>query len=106
MLPRLRLLTCGSVDDGKSTLIGRLLYDADLIPDDQLDALKQASRKHGATGEEFEFALLLTFGVAAALLRYTASGRAYEIALGELFKALAVCFALGCVVYMLLGLVL
>lgn len=50
--------------------------------------------------------LLVTFGVAAALLRYTASGRAYEIALGELFKALAVCFALGCVVYMLLGLVL
>jgi bifunctional enzyme CysN/CysC len=59
MRPRLRLLTCGSVDDGKSTLIGRLLYDAGLIPDDHLDALRLASRKHGTTGEEFDFALLL-----------------------------------------------
>jgi bifunctional enzyme CysN/CysC len=59
MRPRLRLLTCGSVDDGKSTLIGRLLHDAGLILDDQLDALADASRKHGTTGEELDFALLL-----------------------------------------------
>ena len=44
MRPRLRLLTCGSVDDGKSTLIGRLLHDAGLILDDQLDALADATR--------------------------------------------------------------
>jgi len=59
MRPRLRLLTCGSVDDGKSTLIGRLLHDAGLILDDQRDALADASRKHGSTGEELDFALLL-----------------------------------------------
>jgi hypothetical protein len=50
--------------------------------------------------------LLLAFGVAAALLRLTASGRAHGIALGELFKALAVCFALGCAVYTLLALLI
>ena len=50
--------------------------------------------------------LLLAFGVTAALLRFTASGREHEIALGELFKALAVCFALGCAVYTLLALAL
>ena len=55
----LRFLTCGSVDDGKSTLIGRLLHDASLILDDQLDALADASRKHGTTGEELDFALLV-----------------------------------------------
>ena len=43
----LRFLTCGSVDDGKSTLIGRLLYDAELILDDQLAALERESRKFG-----------------------------------------------------------
>jgi bifunctional enzyme CysN/CysC len=59
MQPRLRLLTCGSVDDGKSTLIGRLLHDAGLIPDDQLAALAQASQKYGTTGEALDFALLL-----------------------------------------------
>jgi bifunctional enzyme CysN/CysC len=59
MRPRLRLLTCGSVDDGKSTLIGRLLHDAGLILDDQRDALADASCKHGSTGEELDFALLL-----------------------------------------------
>ena len=59
MRPRLRLLTCGSVDDGKSTLIGRLLHDAGLILDDQLDALADASRRHGTTGDELDFALLL-----------------------------------------------
>jgi bifunctional enzyme CysN/CysC len=55
----LRFLTCGSVDDGKSTLIGRLLYDTKLIFEDQLKALEKDSRKHGTTGEDIDFALLL-----------------------------------------------
>ena len=55
----LRFLTCGSVDDGKSTLIGRLLYDTRLILDDQLAALERDSRKHGTTGEELDLALLV-----------------------------------------------
>ncbi len=46
----LRFLTCGSVDDGKSTLIGRLLYDCNLIPDDQLGAVEKDSRRFGTTG--------------------------------------------------------
>ena len=55
----LRILTCGSVDDGKSTLIGRLLYDTRLIPEDQLQALVQDSRKFGTTGDELDLALLV-----------------------------------------------
>src|ERR1700754_2151243 len=55
----LRFLTCGSVDDGKSTLIGRLLYDTKLIFEDQLAALKRDSVKHGTQGENIDFALLL-----------------------------------------------
>ena len=55
----LRFLTCGSVDDGKSTLIGRLLYEQNLIFDDQLSALASDSKKHGTTGEEIDYALLL-----------------------------------------------
>jgi bifunctional enzyme CysN/CysC len=55
----LRFITCGSVDDGKSTLIGRLLYDARLVLDDQLAALERDSRRHGTTGEPLDFALLL-----------------------------------------------
>jgi len=55
----LRFLTCGSVDDGKSTLIGRLLYDSKLIFEDQLLTLERDSRKHGTTGEDFDFALLV-----------------------------------------------
>jgi bifunctional enzyme CysN/CysC len=58
-LPTLRLLTCGSVDDGKSTLIGRLLYEQKLIFDDQLSALERDSKKHGTTGGEIDFALLV-----------------------------------------------
>jgi bifunctional enzyme CysN/CysC len=54
----LRLLTCGSVDDGKSTLIGRLLYELDLIPLDQLRAVEQASRRGGTAGA-LDLALLL-----------------------------------------------
>lgn len=57
--PALRFLTCGSVDDGKSTLIGRLLYEKALILDDQLAALESDSRKHGTVGDEVDFALLL-----------------------------------------------
>jgi bifunctional enzyme CysN/CysC len=58
-LPTLRLLTCGSVDDGKSTLIGRLLYEQSLILDDQLAALKRDSKKHGTDGDNIDFALLV-----------------------------------------------
>ena len=57
--PALRFLTCGSVDDGKSTLIGRLLYEQNLIFEDHLAALTRDSRKHGAVGAEIDFALLL-----------------------------------------------
>jgi bifunctional enzyme CysN/CysC len=55
----LRFITCGSVDDGKSTLIGRLLHDAKLIFDDHMAAITRASRKHGTTGEEVDLALLV-----------------------------------------------
>lgn len=55
----LRFLTCGSVDDGKSTLIGRLLYDAKLILDDQLMTLERESRERGSTKGEIDFALLV-----------------------------------------------
>ncbi len=55
----LRFLTCGSVDDGKSTLIGRLLYDTKLIFEDQLATLERDSIKHGTNGEEIDFALLV-----------------------------------------------
>lgn len=55
----LRFLTCGSVDDGKSTLIGRLLHDSKMIYDDQLAALESDSRKSGTTGEKIDLALLV-----------------------------------------------
>ncbi|HKD47364.1 MAG TPA: sulfate adenylyltransferase subunit CysN [Rhizomicrobium sp.] len=55
----LRFLTCGSVDDGKSTLIGRLLYDTKLLFDDTLKALESDSRKFGTTGDDIDFALLV-----------------------------------------------
>ncbi len=57
--PTLRFLTCGSVDDGKSTLIGRLLYEQQLILDDQLAALERDSKKHGTVGADMDFALLV-----------------------------------------------
>ena len=47
----LRFITCGSVDDGKSTLIGRLLYESKLIFEDQLEALKAESKKFGTQGD-------------------------------------------------------
>lgn len=55
----LRFLTCGSVDDGKSTLIGRMLYDSKMIFDDQLSAAKNESKKYGTTGEKIDMALLV-----------------------------------------------
>jgi bifunctional enzyme CysN/CysC len=55
----LRFLTCGSVDDGKSTLIGRLLYDSKLLFEDHLAALRKDSKKHGTTGGDIDFALLV-----------------------------------------------
>ena len=54
----LRFLTCGSVDDGKSTLIGRLFYDSKMIYEDQLAALQRDSKVHGTTGDDFDPALL------------------------------------------------
>ncbi|HEX2594440.1 MAG TPA: sulfate adenylyltransferase subunit CysN [Rhizomicrobium sp.] len=55
----LRFLTCGSVDDGKSTLIGRLLYDSKTLFEDNLSALEKDSKKFGTTGEDIDFALLV-----------------------------------------------
>jgi bifunctional enzyme CysN/CysC len=55
----LRFLTCGSVDDGKSTLIGRLLYDCKLLYEDQLVALAKDTARFGTTGDEFDMALLV-----------------------------------------------
>ncbi|MFZ4480174.1 MAG: sulfate adenylyltransferase subunit CysN [Rhodoferax sp.] len=57
--PTLRFITCGSVDDGKSTLIGRLLFEAKCIFEDQLQALTDDSRKYGTQGERIDFALLV-----------------------------------------------
>jgi hypothetical protein len=55
----LRLLTAGSVDDGKSTLIGRLLFDSKKLYEDQLDALERDSKRVGNAGEHIDYALLL-----------------------------------------------
>jgi bifunctional enzyme CysN/CysC len=55
----LRFLTCGSVDDGKSTLIGRLLHDSRLILEDQLSALAEDTIRHGTTGDHLDFALIV-----------------------------------------------
>lgn len=60
----LRFITCGSVDDGKSTLIGRLLYDSKMIFEDQLASLESDSKKVGTQGDEIDFALLVD-GLAA-----------------------------------------
>jgi bifunctional enzyme CysN/CysC len=62
--PLLRFITCGSVDDGKSTLIGRLLHDSKRLFDDQLAALERDSRRHGTQGGRIDYALLLD-GLAA-----------------------------------------
>jgi len=63
-LDTLRFITCGSVDDGKSTLIGRMLFEAQSLFDDQVAALKAESQKHGTQGDEIDFALLVD-GLAA-----------------------------------------
>jgi bifunctional enzyme CysN/CysC len=79
----LRLITCGSVDDGKSTLIGRLLYDTKMIFEDQLAALAADSKRFGTQGHDIDFALLVD-GLAAereqgitidVAYRYFATGR-------------------------------
>jgi bifunctional enzyme CysN/CysC len=57
--PTLRFVTCGSVDDGKSTLVGRLLYDSKLLLDDQLTALESESKVAGSNGGDLDFALLV-----------------------------------------------
>jgi sulfate adenylyltransferase subunit 1 len=55
----LRFITCGSVDDGKSTLIGRLLHDSKMIFEDQLESIKNDSKKSGTTGDRIDLALLV-----------------------------------------------
>ncbi len=55
----LRFITCGSVDDGKSTLIGRLLYDSKMIFEDQLASIEKDSKKSGTTGDKIDLALLV-----------------------------------------------
>ena len=61
---QLRLITCGSVDDGKSTLLGRLLWETQVLADDQIAAVRQASRRHGTQGDAVDLALLVD-GLAA-----------------------------------------
>jgi len=63
---QLRFITCGSVDDGKSTLIGRLLYESQLIFDNQLSELKSISKKVGTQGDDIDFSLLVD-GLAAEI---------------------------------------
>ena len=63
-LSTLKFITCGSVDDGKSTLLGRMLYEAHLIFEDQVDSLVKDSKKVGTQGEDIDFALLVD-GLAA-----------------------------------------
>jgi bifunctional enzyme CysN/CysC len=63
-LDLLRFITCGSVDDGKSTLIGRLLWESQLLFEDQIAALERDSARHGTQGQEIDFALLVD-GLAA-----------------------------------------
>ena len=70
----LRLLTCGSVDDGKSTLIGRLLHDSQLIYEDQMADLEADSATMGSTGERVDLALLMD-GLKACLLYTSPSPR-------------------------------
>jgi len=60
----LRFITCGSVDDGKSTLIGRMLWESQQVFDDQLSALQTDSKRHGTQGQDIDFALLVD-GLAA-----------------------------------------
>ena len=59
MLPPLRLVLCGSVDDGKSTLIGRLLHECGAVFEDQFRAAEEASRRYGTQGDDADLALLM-----------------------------------------------
>ena len=71
----LRFITCGSVDDGKSTLIGRLLYDSKMIFEDQLAALEADSKRVGTQGQEIDFALLVDgHGLGAAVAEHAPAG--------------------------------
>jgi len=63
----LRFITCGSVDDGKSTLIGRLLYDSRQIFDDQLASLEADSKRVGTQGNSIDFALLVALLMGACV---------------------------------------
>ena len=65
----LRLLTAGSVDDGKSTLIGRLLFDSKKLYEDQLQALERDSKRVGNAGEHIDYALYVLCGSTAARAR-------------------------------------
>ena len=58
-LSLLRFITCGSVDDGKSTLIGRILFESQALFDNQIKELKNDSKKHGTQGEDIDYALLV-----------------------------------------------
>ena len=64
----LRFITCGSVDDGKSTLLGRLLYESKLVFEDHLAALEADSKKLGTQGGDLDFALLIDGLAARSLL--------------------------------------
>ena len=85
----LRFITCGSVDDGKSTLIGRLLFETNAVFDDQMETLKRDSKKFGTTGGDLDFALLVD-GLSAereqgitidvAYRYFSTAGRAFIIA--------------------------
>ena len=66
-----RLMVCGSVDDGKSTLLGRLLHETGSLTDDQLANLETLSRRYGSTGDALDYALVLD-GLEAELARVLA----------------------------------
>ena len=72
----LRFLTAGSVDDGKSTLIGRLLFDSKKLYEDQLDALERDSKRMGNAGDHIDYALLLD-ALKAEIQRNADDARAY-----------------------------
>src|SRR5947199_569085 len=85
----LRFITCGSVDDGKSTLIGRLLHDSKLILEDQFSALAKDSERHGTVEDDIDFALLVDgleaereqgITIDVAYRFFTTAGRSFIVA--------------------------
>jgi len=88
MLDTLRFITCGSVDDGKSTLIGRLLFEAKCIFEDQMQALATDSQKYGTQGERIDFALLVD-GLQAEREQGITIGLAYRLFATEARKFVA-----------------